>query len=100
MQLRDERLGRHERADFTSNTYRDWMLDHAILLVAAQAFVAQLHASFLEFPPRQEAATFGINQALDELRALPVRGHGTTGGGTHATCRGAGPSGTRGNGFR
>jgi arylsulfatase A-like enzyme len=59
----------HERADFTSNTYRDWMLDHAILLVAAQAFVAQLHASFLEFPPRQEAATFGINQALDELRA-------------------------------
>ncbi len=59
----------YERADFTSNTYWDWMLDHAFLLVPAQSFVAQMLASFLEFPPRQEAATFGIKQALDKLRA-------------------------------
>ncbi len=59
----------YERADFTSNTYWDWMLDHAFLLVPAQAFVAQMLASFIEFPPRQEAATFGIKQALDKLRA-------------------------------
>jgi arylsulfatase len=59
----------YERADFTSNTYWDWMLDHAFLLVPAQAFVAQMLASFIEFPPRQEAATFGIRQALDKLRA-------------------------------
>jgi len=39
------------------------------MLVPAQAFVAQMLASFLEFPPRQEAATFGITQALDKLRA-------------------------------
>ena len=59
----------YERADFTSNTYWDWMLDHAFLLVPAQTFVAQMVASFLEFPPRQESATFGIKQALDKLRA-------------------------------
>ena len=29
----------YERADITSNTYYDWMLDHAFLLVPAQAFV-------------------------------------------------------------
>jgi len=59
----------YERADFTSNTYWDWMLDHAFLLVPAQAFVAQMVASFMEFPPRQEAATFGITDALSKLRA-------------------------------
>jgi arylsulfatase A-like enzyme len=59
----------YERADFTSNTYWDWMLDHAFLLVPAQAFVAQMIASFVEFPPRQEAATFGIRDALSTLQA-------------------------------
>ena len=59
----------YERADFTSNTYWDWMLDHAFLLVPAQAFVSQMVASFLEFPPRQESATFSITDALNKLRA-------------------------------
>ena len=58
-----------ERADFTSNTYWDWMLDHAFLLVPAQAFVAQMVASFMEFPPRQEPATFSITEALDKMQA-------------------------------
>ena len=59
----------YERADFTSNTYWDWMLDHAFLLVPAQAFIAQMAASFLEFPPRQASASFTITKALDMLRA-------------------------------
>ena len=59
----------YERADFTSNTYWDWMLDHAFLLVPAQAFIAQMAASFLEFPPRQASASFTITKALDKLRA-------------------------------
>ncbi len=58
-----------ERADITSNTYWDWMLDHAFLLVPAQAFIAQMAASFLEFPPRQPSASFTITKALDKLRA-------------------------------
>ena len=73
----------YERADFTSNTYWDWMLDHAFLLVPAQAFIAQMAASFLEFPPRQASASFTITKALDKLRAgLPSawrrRHHRTT----------------------
>jgi len=31
----------YERADITSNTYYDWLLDHAFLLVPAQAYVGQ-----------------------------------------------------------
>jgi arylsulfatase len=59
----------YERADVTSNTYWDWMLDHAFLLVPAQAFVGQMAASFVEFPPTQKPATFGIQQALAKLQA-------------------------------
>ncbi len=32
----------YERADITSNTYYDWLLDHAFMLVPAQAYVAQM----------------------------------------------------------
>ena len=31
--------------------------------------VAQMAASFFEFPPRQDAASFGITDALNKLRA-------------------------------
>ena len=32
----------YERADITSNTYYDWVLDHAWVLVPAQAYVARM----------------------------------------------------------
>ena len=32
----------YERADITSNTYYDWLLDHAWVLVPAQAYVARM----------------------------------------------------------
>jgi arylsulfatase A-like enzyme len=58
----------YERADITSNTYYDWMLDHAFLLVPAQSYVAEFLATFKEFPPRQKAASFTVDQALEKLR--------------------------------
>jgi hypothetical protein len=42
-----------ERADVTSNTYDDWVLDHAWLAVPMQAFVATMLQSFGEFPRRR-----------------------------------------------
>ena len=59
----------YERADITSNTYYDWLLDHAYLLVPAQMLVGQFLTTFKEFPPRQKAASFGIDQALAKLTA-------------------------------
>lgn len=58
----------YERAPITSNTYYDWLLDHAFLLVPAQAYVAAFLATFKEFPPRQKAASFTISQVLDKMR--------------------------------
>ena len=59
----------YERADITSNTYYDWLLDHAYLLVPAQALVGQFLATFKEFPPRQKASSFSIDQVMAKLEA-------------------------------
>ena len=58
-----------ERADITSNTYYDWLLDRAYLLVPAQAFVWQMMQTLTEFPPRQEPASFTVAKMLDKLKA-------------------------------
>jgi len=57
-----------ERADFTSNTYYDWLLDHAYLLVPSQKIVGDFLKTFVEFPPRQKAASFTIDQVLEKLQ--------------------------------
>jgi arylsulfatase len=59
----------YERADYTSNTYYDWVISHAYLFVPAQAFVMQMAASLQEFPPRQESSSFTVTDMLDKLRA-------------------------------
>lgn len=56
-----------ERATITSNTYYDWMLDHAFMLVPAQGAVSEFLATFEQFPPRQKAASFTIARALEKL---------------------------------
>ena len=62
------RLDPYERANITSNTYYDWLLDHAFMLVPAQTYVGQFLATFKDFPPRQKAASFSIDQALEKLQ--------------------------------
>jgi len=62
------RMDPYERADITSNTYYDWVLDHLFLLVPAQAYVGQFLESFKEFPPSQKSASFSIDQVMDKLR--------------------------------
>ena len=57
----------YERAMVTSNTYFDWMLDRVYLMVPAQTFVAEFLATFQEFPPRQKAASFSLDQVMKKL---------------------------------
>jgi hypothetical protein len=63
-----------ERADITSNTYWDWFVDSAILVITASAVVAQFLETFKEFPPRQKAASFTIDQAMAKLEAALTEG--------------------------
>jgi len=57
----------YERATITSNSYYDWLLDRAFMLVPAQAYVAQFLETFEEFPPRQKAASFSLDRVLEKL---------------------------------
>jgi hypothetical protein len=59
----------YERTDTTSNTYWDWVMDHTFLAVPTQAIVGEFLATFQEFPPRQKAASFTIDQGMDKLLA-------------------------------
>jgi arylsulfatase len=59
----------YERADITSNTYFDWLLDHVWLFVPAQAYVANMLATLAEFPPRQKPASFNLDRVLEKLQA-------------------------------
>jgi arylsulfatase len=57
----------YERANVTSNTYYDWLLDHAFMLVPAQVIVGQFLETFKQFPPRQKAASFSLDQVMEKL---------------------------------
>jgi len=58
-----------ERADVTSNTYYDWLIDNDFIVLAATALVTQFLETFKEFPPRQKAASFTIDQVVAKLEA-------------------------------
>jgi arylsulfatase len=56
-----------EKADVTSNTYWDWYLSKAYMMLGAQAIVAKFLETFKEFPPRQKAASFTVDQILKKM---------------------------------
>jgi hypothetical protein len=58
----------YERANITSNTYYDWLMDHAYLLVPAQAYVGKFLMTFKEFPPSQKPASFSLDQVTQQLQ--------------------------------
>ena len=64
----DLRADPYERADITSNTYYDWIIDHIFLVVPSQAYIVNFIKTFKEYPPRQKPASFGIDQALETLQ--------------------------------
>ncbi len=57
----------YERATITSNTYYDWAADRAFILVPAQAYVGKFLETFKEYPPRQRAASFSLDQVLESI---------------------------------
>jgi arylsulfatase len=63
-----------ERADITSNSYYDWMINNVYLILAANFVMTEFLESFKEFPPRQKAASFTIDQAMAKLEASLTQG--------------------------
>jgi arylsulfatase len=61
------RMDPFERADVTSNTYFQWMIENPYLVLAATTVVTQFLETFKEFPPRQKAPSFSIDQAVEKM---------------------------------
>jgi arylsulfatase len=58
----------YERADITSNTYYEWLVNHLFLLVPVQKIVGNFLATFKEFPPDQKSGSFSVDQVLEKLK--------------------------------
>src|SRR5689334_9413207 len=70
------RLDPYERADTTSNTYYQWMFENGYLVMAASLVVGEFLKTFRDFPPRQKAASFTIDQAMEKMQsAMSGAGH-------------------------
>ena len=65
----DLRADPYERSQITSNTYYDWLLDHAFQLVPAQAYVGQFLMTFKDYPQRQKADSFNMDEVFRKLNA-------------------------------
>ena len=63
----------YERADITSNTYYDWMLSRAYILVPAQAYVGKFLKTFEAYPPRQRPASFNVSGQMEALEKALIK---------------------------
>jgi len=61
-----------ERAQYESGDYVRSFIEHAFVIVPAQAIVGQHLATFQQFPPRQRPGSFSVEQAMEKLRNPPA----------------------------
>ncbi len=61
----------YEFARITSNTYWDWVIDHAWVLYPMRDVIGPFLKSFEEFPPSQKPGSFTVADAFNALKAVP-----------------------------
>jgi arylsulfatase len=58
----------YEFAQITSNTYYDWLLEHSFVAVPSQEIVGKFISTFKDFPPRQSAASFNLDDVMKTMQ--------------------------------
>jgi arylsulfatase len=66
--LFDLRADPFEKAQFDAGEYKRWRVEHAFVLVPAQAFVANHLKTYVDFPPRQKPGSFSLDHVLQKLQ--------------------------------
>lgn len=66
--LFDLRNDPYERAQKHSNTYNDWFLDHAFLLVPMVQKVGGFLKTMQEYPPSQTPASFNLSKVQEQMK--------------------------------
>lgn len=57
-----------EKAQHNSNTYNDWFLDRAFVIVPIQGLAAKFLATMKEYPPSQSPGSFNLSKIEEQLR--------------------------------
>jgi arylsulfatase A-like enzyme len=65
------RMDPFERADHEASDYDRWRVDHAFVLIPAQAMIGKFLQTFREFPPRQKPGSFNLDKVLESLGEAP-----------------------------
>jgi arylsulfatase len=58
-----------ERADFNSNSYWEWMVNHIPQMYLMQEVVASEIEGFAKYPPRQKPASFNLDAVMAQAQA-------------------------------
>ena len=67
-----------ERAQHNSNTYNDWFLSHAFVVVPVAEKAGKFLMTFKDFPPSQTAGSFNLTKIQKQIEAMSK---GQAGGG-------------------
>jgi len=59
-----------ERADVTSNTYWDWLMDHAYIQYGGVAEIAKYLETYKEYPPSQKPASFSVDGLMEDMHRV------------------------------
>jgi arylsulfatase A-like enzyme len=70
--LENLRMDPFERAEKEGMDYTRWRAERMFAMMPAQAYVAKWIESFKEFPPRQKAASFSVDQVMDKLTSPKI----------------------------
>jgi arylsulfatase len=57
-----------EKSQLASNTYYDWYIDHAFVMVPLQALAAKFLQTMAEYPPSQTPGAFNLRKVEETLR--------------------------------
>ena len=58
-----------ERAQYNSNVYFDWLMNHVPQLYLVQGLVADQLQNFVKYPPRQKPASFNLDEVMRKLES-------------------------------
>jgi len=58
-----------KKAKIGSNTYEDWYIDRAFIVIPIQGLAVQFLKSMAEFPPSQTPSSWNLKRIEEQLRA-------------------------------
>jgi arylsulfatase len=63
-----------EKSQHNSNTYHDWMIDRAFVLVPLQAVASKFLMTLKDFPPSQKPGDWSLDSLEKQIKAMTTAG--------------------------